>query len=192
MNNDWINDKGNGVLWACQRDMLRGSKSIDTVNRVTEFIGEGVSTNWDEDKCDENFSLDNIQGILCWARYFKVAPWVMRQFPLFHHANLHPKDFCFTLFCKYPVLGFPLLPVTILAMWVSCFTRYKKRKHGTFLATDGKILAWMRCKALRSPILGNSCMFFASRVFGSWGDIFYHYHKDRFSGDYDSFNYDFR
>jgi len=106
---------------------------------------------------NDRFSLDNFTGVVCLltamektlvseeslkevAEYKKALPW-------FHKQLDHPKDFAFVWWYKKPWLFWWLLPITWIAMIVSCAQGHKTRGGVKIAKTDGKLLALARSYA---------------------------------------------
>lgn len=65
---------------------------------------------------------------------------------------LHPRDLIYYAFCAGGLTNFlsrPFLPLLLIIQAISCLRTYKKRPHGTFIATDSKKLAMLRCLATK-------------------------------------------
>lgn len=122
-----------------------------------------------------HFSHDNMTGLYCLSKntfnYFTsqrlpIAKWNGKWW-------LHPRDLAFYFWCHHPILGFPFLWIASLAMIVSCIQEYKVRDGKKIIKTDGKLLAYMRCRSFNLGITFAICTFFIRRhkYFSSWNDV---------------------
>jgi hypothetical protein len=178
----WREDKGNGILWECQYEMigLNCDYFMDVKHRCENFLEKYETHKGNEEAAGENFSLDNMTGILCFAKKFNLMG-IIKRFPLFGYHSLRPSNFFFYLYVKYPWIGIFFLWIPSLAMIVSCARKYKYRNGQKMIATDGKILAWMRCKACNLKLTGKICTeLIQLHEFESWKDVFDFYHGERF------------
>ncbi len=113
-------------------------------------------------KSNPRFSRDNWAGVMagldCVIMYAKQngiqdterdAINLMLQVPVFHKQLDHPRDFVMAGYFKLPILFWPLLPIMSLSFIVSCWQSHKKRHGIKIPKTDGKIIAFIICKAFR-------------------------------------------
>lgn len=156
------------------------------------------------------FGLDNTTGLICFSHVFNLS--YHKEVPPFHyHGGRNPKDVIFYGYVKYLALSkqswkyFPLrvlftmlLPVTSIAMIITCIQTYKIKpywyekiikyfKTGEWdrlrikiVKTDGKILAWLRCQSLGMKWTYKICSYFIKRNknFGSWKKVFEIYYPE--------------
>lgn len=129
-----------------------------------------------------HFSHDNMTGLYCIYKN-RDAILRMRQLPILKWNNrwwLHPRDMAFYFWCHHPILGLPFLWIASLAMIVSCIQTYKVRNGKKIIKTDGKLLAYMRCKSFNMGITLAVCTYFIQRheFFNSWNDVAKMYFKE--------------
>jgi len=174
-----FSDGGNGILWQAEYEIIDGRPSNNMYHRQLHFLSEYHRTKGDESKTDQNFSLDNMTGVICWLKKFDNPN---KDVPLLGHHSLHPKDFFFFLYAKYPIIGFWFLWIPMIAMIHSCWKTYKVRNGNKMIATDGKILAFTRIKAFDLKITGILCDYIILKhsKFKNWKEVFDLYHGDRF------------
>lgn len=132
-------------------------------------------------KMGSHFSHDNMTGLYCYMkrRYGKVP----EHFPICKWNSkywLHPRDLAFYFWVHYPRLGYLTLWIASLAMMVSCIQTYKVRNGKRIIKSDGKLLAYMRCKSFNMSITFAACTFIISRHkhFGSWNSVAKMYFKE--------------
>lgn len=107
-----------------------------------------------------HFSRDDFTGVIAAVKCLKeyankisddwleeLADRKIDQIPLFHKQLDHPRDFILVGYAKYPWIFFLLWPIYCLAMIVSCWQTHKVRKGLSIAKTDGKIMAFLICKA---------------------------------------------
>lgn len=88
-----------------------------------------------------------------WFRYNNVeVPQTMWEM-LTNRRFLHPRDIIFYGYCADSIIFYLTLPLLWIIMIISSFKMKKVRPHGTFIATDGKLLNFVRCKASKKNIL---------------------------------------
>lgn len=116
-------------------------------------------------KPEDPASHDNNTAMLAFAYRFGILT-ILWDFKILGQ-HWHPRDLIFYNYLKAKaelyhiepirkVLGYvrlaltlPFWPLMIVFQLASCLKRYKRRPHGTFIHTDGKLLAWVRCKACK-------------------------------------------
>jgi len=128
-----------------------------------------------------HFSHDNMTGVYCLYRnHYGVVP---RELPVAKWNNrwwLHPRDVFFYFWCHNPRIGLLFLWISSLAMIVSCIQKYKVRDGKKFIKTDGKLLAFLRCRSFDLKITYAICTFFIERhkYFNNWNDVARRYFKE--------------
>lgn len=110
--------------------------------RLTKLFQENVDSNGGEFRTlpgDPNprFSLDQMSAVAGFARSTGNLS-LLKALPLFRKYSLRPDNFCYLLYCKYPLLGFWFLWITSIAMIISCC----RKNNGT----SGKILAYIKAR----------------------------------------------
>jgi len=120
-----------------------------------------------------HFSHDNMTGLYCYkilagisVNHLPVARWNNRWW-------LHPRDLAFYFYCHYPRLGLLFLWISSLAMIFSCLGKYKYRNGQRYIKTDGKLLAYLRCKAAHMPVTFWICTKIIENheYFNSWHEV---------------------
>jgi len=122
-----------------------------------------------------HFSHDNMTGMYCTYKS-KYSQYMVDTLPVMRWNNrwwLHPKDISFYFWAKNPRLGLPFLWIASLCMIISCYQEYKVRNGNKILKTDGKLLAWMRCKSFGMHRTLKICTWLIERnpKFGSWNNV---------------------
>lgn len=145
----------NGILWWVELKLWEILKNVVTLESTrTKFKlleiahrdkikGLYIQAPW---KPEDPSSHDNTTAIVAYQYLLKeeitVKIW---------GQHWHPKDVGFYMWCKG---GWRRWVAYLTGMWLFVFfaqmstvnDKYKKRKHGTFIDTDGKILTWVRCQ----------------------------------------------
>jgi hypothetical protein len=89
----------------------------------------------------------------------------------------HPREWAYyNLVEGKDFLGINRLIIS-LVMFISCARKYKRRTYGNgnkvkLIATDSKILAWLRFSRLDMPITQKICEYFIVKYFGDWKGVF--------------------
>ena len=175
-----LQDKGNGILFQAELEMIEGRQSQKMLRAVIHFLNEWHRTGGDENKTDQNFSHDNFTGVMAWLYYFGHYEIIEQKFPLWGRHSLHPKDFTFYLWCKYYPLGFLFSWVFHFASFWSCFHVWKHRGDQVMLSTDGKILAFCRNKAIKAKLSHRICekILALNEKFADYETVFSIYYPD--------------
>ncbi len=128
-----------------------------------------------------HFSHDNMTGLYCLNKNrtggvsvaLPTARWNGRWW-------LHPRDVFFYFWCHNPRIGLFFLWISSLAMIISCIQKYKVRNGVKYIKTDGKLLAFLRCRSFDLKITYAICTFFIERhkYFDSWNDVAKRYFKE--------------
>ena len=115
-----------------------------------------------------DLSHDNMTGIICFSEIYGYE-WALYKSKQF----MHPRDIAFYLYAKYPHWFFWLLPITSIAMIISCAQTYKTRNGKKMLRTDGKLLALMRCLAFNMNVTLSICTWLINKNknFKSWCNV---------------------
>jgi len=91
---------------------------------------------------------------------------------------VHPRDLIFYAYCVGSIWGKLLLPFLIIGLMINMWNKKQVNAHGgVFLDTDGKLLTFLRLKALNSTILNKMFDKIVKHRFGSWGFIFKTYFR---------------
>ena len=139
--NSWQEQSENGVLFTVQYYYLKSDtrtlNPLDAV-RVRTLLYENMRSNDGTFRTlpnDSNprFSLDNMAAVAGFARRTGFTE-LLRGLPLFGKYTLRPDNFAYLLYCKFPIVGFCLLPITSIAMIVSCWRAKPDRTSGPLLA----------------------------------------------------------
>ena len=162
----------NGVLFSAEYAQLLKLRGRD--NEITQFQA-GLACFTAERKTQEHpLSHDNATAIVCLSKQFGLhyhKRLTMRDWK----RRLHPRDICFYLYAKYPILK-PLLIVTIISMIVAVY--HKKQSNGV-LDTDGKLLAWLRFTTFDWSLTNRLCSYILKKRHNlDWADIFYIYFQN--------------
>jgi len=174
-----MNKTNNDILFECQLDILRDEGTPQTAYKIIKF---GASYDLHNGKEVEfNFSHDNWTGVYCWLKVFDEES--LRCLPLFGHHSLRPTNFFFFLYAKYPILGFPFLPIVSIAMIVSALRVWRGKGSHSHITTSGKLLTYFKMKAFNMRIT----KWFVDAIIDStpefpdgWKTVFYIYHgKDK-------------
>ena len=128
-----------------------------------------------------HFSHDNMTGAYClYKNHVGVVPSSLPIAKWNGRWWLHPRDLTFYLWCHHAILGLPFLWIASLAMIISCIQKYKVRDGKKFIKTDGKLLAYLRCRSFDMPITFAICSFFIRKhkYFNNWNDVAKRYFKE--------------
>lgn len=164
-----------GLFWTVYREIAPLPHRENPFKKLMHIDG-GYRTTPETQK-PYDFSHDNMTGLVCYSEIY-LEHWelyfVNRQF-------LHPKDIAFYLYAKRPHLFFWLLPITILAMLISCAQTYKTRNGQKIIKTDGKLLALMRCLAFNMNTTLKACTWLISKnsYFRDWETVATRYFRDK-------------
>ena len=159
-----------------------------------EHMSEKLFDLYKDDLQNIHVSHDNATGVMCLAKEenkkalipiiglekIKNPTGLRKLFP-FILSRPHPRDIIMYGFAKGGVFKFIFLPflwITSIAMIISCMQNYKIRNNQKFLKTDGKLLAWMRCKAFNMRITWFICNLFIKydddfKNMGNVAEIYY-------------------
>lgn len=129
----------------------------------------------------EPWSHDNHTGMVCMSKIMDLN-FHKKFFWSGWWRRAHPRDVVFYLYMKGGIIGalaWFFLWIPMISMIVSCATTYKVRGARRFVATDGKLLTWLRCKAGNLHLTYWICSEIISRKekFGSWYKVFKIYFK---------------
>lgn len=112
-----------------------------------------------------------------WFRYnnMEIPQTFMEK--LLNKRFLHPRDIIFYGYCAGSTTCKLLLPLLWLFMALSSIKTYKKRPHGVFIATDGKILNFVRIKACMEKswlwkLQWKLNTWIVKKKLGSWNRVF--------------------
>ena len=123
-----------------------------------------------------HFSHDNMTGLYCLYKNSMYDPHTLSTLPIMKWNDrwwLHPRDLAFYFWAHHPLLGLPFLWIASLSMFISCYQEHKVRNGNIILKTDGKLLAWMRCKSFNMRVTYKVCTWLIERnpKFGSWNNV---------------------
>ena len=138
-----------------------------------------------EIKEGKRVSHDNMTGIYCACKsLMHYCPQsmenVMRHLPAIEKHRLHPRDLIFYNYAKGGLLGWLLLPLVSLMMIISCARIYKVRNGNKIIATDSKLLTFIRCTAFELDWTFKICTWFISKnkFLKSWTGTALYYFKE--------------
>jgi len=123
-------------------------------------------------------SHDNYTMACCAAKWFDME-FVLSKLKIFSKYRMHPRDIAFYFYCKHPVIGYPFIWITSLAMIISCARVWKVRPGFKAYSTDGKILALFRCIACDMELTYKICTWFLKRQpeLTTWKKVIDYYFK---------------
>ena len=108
-----------------------------------------------------------------WLRYDNVNPPTKLRKKLFNERLLHPRDIIFYGYCDGGFIFKLLLPVLIIIMFVSCWSKRTVLAYGApAIKTDGKLLTYIRIRSLRINWLNKFFDWIIKIRFGCWGNVF--------------------
>lgn len=113
-----------------------------------------------------------------WLRYNNVnVPNTFKQ-KFFNERLLHPRDIIFYGICNENIICYLLFPILFLIMFISCWSKREVIAYGApALKTDGKLLTYIRVRALGWKWLIKFFDFVIEKRFGSWKVIFKTYFR---------------
>lgn len=169
-----MNRSDNEILFQCEADILNEKKEyhLDVYRFISDWnINKGREIN-------NNFSHDNWTGVYCWVNMFNKN--LIEDLPLFGHHALRPDNFCFYFYAKYKWIGWIFLPIISLSMIISMLRVWRKGKNGEqYIDTDGKLLAFFKCKSFNFRITKWILDFIISKHkdLSGWSTIFDIYYE---------------
>ena len=122
-------------------------------------------------------------------RYDNIkVPTTLKEKLLNFNGLFQPADLIFYGLCAGGLVWKLFLPIIWLIMVQSTLTKYKVRPewwnrlyfkikgipytYTKMIATDGKILTWVRCQVLPKQLLFNIHTYLIKKLFGSWHGVF--------------------
>lgn len=140
------------------------------------YLGGKFRRNSDRDWDNGSFSHDEMTGLYCLLSDIRNLPILKWE----GNYWLHPRDIAFYTYCHNKFLGSLLLPIASIAMIISCLQDYKYRNGKRFVRTDGKLLAYLRCKKYKLNLTFWICdkIIKRKKLFGSWDKVFSIYFRN--------------
>jgi len=147
---------------------------------------------------DKYMSHDQLTAIFCFSYFNKLNAhktiWkeMVRQFfrynnvdvpktfkdKIFNKRFLHPRDIIFYGICNKNIFCYLLFPILFLIMFISCWSKKEVIAYGApALKTDGKLLTFIRVRALGWKWLIKFFDFIIEKRFGGWKVIFKTYFR---------------
>ncbi len=174
-NNPEVNQSENGPMFTGLLSIFdHRIGSFEKTHYIDNLLGNGFRANHDR-LWGSHFSHDNMTGLYCLYKN-RMLLGKLSKLPIAKWNNrwwLHPKDLAFYFWCHYPRLGYLTLWIASLAMIISCIQKYKVRNGQRIIKTDGKLLAFLRCRSFNLTLTYAICTFFIERheYFNSWNDV---------------------
>lgn len=156
------------LLWTVENNFLgRSEASTDAIIKAINLcrIRQGI---YDQNpssslpEADKYMSHDQLTAICAFSFKNDLSDhkdiWkeIVRQIGRYDNINpespswsrfLHPRDIIYYAYLNKNIFGYLFLPILFIILAVSCLSTWKNKEH-TILATDGKLLTWVRCQAV--------------------------------------------
>jgi len=113
-----------------------------------------------------------------WYRYNNIdVPQTFME-KLLNKRFLHPRDIIFYSYCNKGLGGYLFFPILIIIMIISLWQKKEVIAHGEVcLDTDGKLLSYVRMKAIDNRVVTFLFNWIIKKRFGSWHNIFKEYFR---------------
>lgn len=148
---------------------------------VTPLI-HGYLVNCNRDKVNTKYKLSHDNLTACYAYIgCEIANFKKARKEL---NSYHPRDWAFYNLIEkkgFTPLNYFLLSIIMI---IGCARKYKYRTYGNgqkvkLIATDSKILAWIRFKSgIDMPVTKSICNWLLKKHFGNWKEVFKVYFID--------------
>lgn len=113
-----------------------------------------------------------------WLRYNNITVPTTIKEKIFNERLLHPRDIIFYGICNNNYMAFLCFPVLFIIMFISCWSKRTVISYGApALKTDGKLLTFIRVRALNWKWLIKFFDFVIEKRFGGWEVIFRTYFR---------------
>lgn len=191
----------NALLWTVEHYFLTKSEDDETVLKLAMYLCKIKTGIYEQHPCksftgDERYmSHDQLTAIAVSSYYFEQSHhldiWneIKRQGFRYNNVTpetpgnryLHPRDIIFYGYLAGSIVCKLLLPILAIILIYSCLSRYKD-KEKTMLATDGKLLSFIRCQGTKDKsaffkVLYKLLTLIVNMQFGSWKGVFEYYFK---------------
>jgi hypothetical protein len=167
----------NGVLFTTEYIYLRQMAKLDTLSLQT-IVVEAIDTTIAPPSDGERLSHDNMTAIICASKFYGLN-YHKKYFHRDWWWRAHPKDIGFSLYnlnLFTRILSIPFMVVLIADMFISCGSG--KRVSNGDLDTDGILLSWLRCKAMKWHTIEKICLFLLKKRNNcGWKEIFMIYFR---------------
>lgn len=162
-----------------KRDFLKENYSASLINAL-ESLRSGHNS-FQSDDPREPWSHDNHSALIAISQiysleYHKKFSWKGWW------RRAHPRDLIFyvhSLGGFRGLLALPFIPLLSLIMLFGALPSYKNIDGDKVLATDGKLLSWLRLQTGNYPITNYIYNHLIKEHYGSWTNIFSVYFKDK-------------
>lgn len=167
----------NDILFTAEFKALGGDLPQEM---IISAINKHYDSQWNLVNSDgsEVISHDNLTALYCISQLANLPKPGFKP----EHAYLHPRDFFFYMWASGGVLG----AIGTLFLWIPflCMvesvlnTTYKNIDGQDVMATDGKLLTWLRINSFNLPITKWICDRIVKWKYGSYQSFFDLYFKD--------------
>lgn len=150
-------------------DLIRALESL-VVERGA-FLSSDSSEPWSHDNHTALISISQIYNLEYHTKFFWEGWW----------RRMHPRDLIFYIHSLggfRGLLALPFIPLLSLIMILGALPSYKKIDGQLVLATDGKLLSWLRLQTGNYPLTSRIYNYIIKKRYGSWCNIFSVYFKD--------------
>lgn len=157
----------NALLFLIEYRILVG------VDQYTWLQTRNLCANYLDGHTDQDLSWDNYEATAAFASWID-SDFLRNKIKIFSLKRMHPRTIAYLLWVKYPLIGFWFLPIVTIASIFACLRTWKVRPHGRFLATDTKLLTWVRFTGSQMWITEKICTYILGRKkeFGSFERCF--------------------
>ena len=167
----------NTIVYTVQYLMLGGLLNISFMQIIFNHLSDDGS--WCNSDGTTPISHDNMTALAILVKRYGSHGKI--QFEP-QHAYLHPRDFFYYAFMcnslRWRIIGTAFLWISSLCMiYGVAFDHYKNIDGAKVLATDGKLLTWMRINGSNLPITRFICNQIV-KYKGGWSQYFKIYFKD--------------
>jgi hypothetical protein len=142
---------------------------------------------------DQFMSHDQLTALFCFSyimglnHHIEIWDEIKRQLLRYNNINvpttfkeklrnkryLHPRDIIFYGICNKNKIAYTAIPLLIIIMFISCWSKRKVMAYGApALKTDGKLLTYIRIRALGWKWLNKFFDWIIKIRFGGWSKIF--------------------
>jgi hypothetical protein len=156
------------------RENLRGklTAAIDSLLASPKhFASSAEGQPWSHDNHSALISVSQIYGLKYHTTFFYKYWW----------RRVHPRDLIFYIHSLggiWRLLALPFIPLLSLIMILGAFPKYKNIDGQLVLATDGKLLSWLRLHTGNFPLTKRVYDYIIRVNYGSWTTIFGTYFRD--------------
>lgn len=165
-----LHSKNNPMM----KENLRGKLSSAIESLLTaksNFVSRDEGQPWSHDNHTAVIAVSQIFGLNYHTKFFYKGWW----------RRVHPRDLIFYIHSLggiWSILMLPFIPLLSLIMILGATPSYKNIDGQQVLATDGKLLSWLRLQTGNYPLTKRVYDSIIKEHYGSWNLIFKTYFKE--------------